>query len=140
MYYIIGLTGPLSSGKHVVAEYLKNKGFECYSLSQVVRDEAKLRGIKEEREKLQNLGNLLRETFGTGILADRIKKKLDYSKNIIIDGIRNPGEVTSLRELKNFILIGVTASKEIRFTRVLSRNRESDPKSFEEFLRLEGKR
>jgi len=136
---VIGLTGPIASGKDIVSKFLINKGYTYYSLSQVVRDEANSRNIKNDREQLQNLGNFLREKYGNGVLANKIIDKLDLSKNIIIDGIRNPGEVDSLRKIKNFILVGVNASKDTRFERLLKRNKISDPKTYKEFLRLEAR-
>ena len=139
MPFVIGLTGPIASGKDIASKFLINKGYIYYSLSQVVREEADSRNIKKDREQLQNLGNFLREKYGNGVLADKIIDKLDLTKNIIIDGIRNPGEVDSLRKIKNFILVGVNASKDTRFERLLKRNKISDPKTYKEFLRLEAR-
>ena len=57
---IIGLTGANASGKGEAAGYLKSKGFAYYSLSDILREEAKLRGIEPSRENLIKLGNELR--------------------------------------------------------------------------------
>ena len=74
---IIGLTGPLGSGKGVIAAHLQELGFKYYSLSNTVREEAKLRNIKFTRENLQKLGNLLREEFGVGVWAIKTMEKID---------------------------------------------------------------
>jgi len=136
---IIGLTGTISSGKGAVADFLKNKDYVYLSLSDEVREEARNRKIEVTRENLQNLGNELREKYGKGVLAARVIKKIASQRytNAIVDGIRNPEEVKELRKLPRFFLIAVDAPRELRFKRIVSRNRESDPKTFEEFLKVD---
>jgi len=136
---IIGLTGSISGGKGVVAEFLKEKGFSYFSLSNEVREEAKLKGIEFVREKLQDLGNELREKEGLGVLAKRVIKKINSEENIVIDGIRNPAEILELRKLPGFILISVDAPQKIRFERISKRARESDPRTWSEFLKVDNR-
>jgi dCMP deaminase len=132
---LIGLTGPLASGKGLLAEKLKSNGWTYYSLSQFVREEAKLQKIEETRENLINIGNKLRADFGLGILAERclhdVKARDDLEK-IVIDGIRNPGEVDILKHfVKSFFLVGVDAPTYLRYQRALARARTSDPVELE---------
>ncbi|MBI2107815.1 AAA family ATPase [Candidatus Woesearchaeota archaeon] len=70
---IIGLTGKNASGKGEAAAYLKKKGFEYHSLSDILREEATKRGIEHARENLINLGNELRSQFGPNYLAKKNK-------------------------------------------------------------------
>ena len=140
--FIIGLTGPKASGKGVIADFLKSKGFTYFSLSDIVREEARNRGLANYTTKqLQDIGNELRLKFGNSVLADRIIEKISKSNNLlfVIDGIRNPAEVMSFKKAfnENFILISITASREKRFQFMLSRNRPSDPKTWEEFLKID---
>ena len=130
---IIGLTGRIASGKGVLAKYLQKKGFSYLSLSQIVHEEARKRNIELTRKNLQDLGNELRIKHGPGILAKRIIKLIDDG-NFVIDGIRNHLEVLEFRNLKDFKLISLDAPKKLRYKRVLSRARESDPETWEEFL------
>ncbi len=136
---IIGLTGTLGSGKGAILEYLQSMGFKHHSTSNEVRKEAKLRGIEITRTALQNLGNEIREKEGGSALIGRILKKMDPYELNIIDGIRNPAEVRELKKLPNFFLIAIDAPKKIRFQRLLERNRESDPKTWEEFLEIDSR-
>jgi len=134
---IVGLTGSLASGKGVVSDFLKEKGFVYLSLSDELRELAKERKINLTRENLQNLGNELREQKGSGALAELIVNKIKNQqyRNVIVDGIRNPAEVKFIRNnLKNFFLLSVDASPKIRFERMKERNRESDPKTWDDFL------
>lgn len=138
---IIGLTGTLASGKDVISEYLKEKGFVYFSLSQEVREAAKERKIELTRENLQDLGNQLRKEKGIGALAKLVSEKIKNQNcsNAVIDGIRNPAEVEFLEGIENFSLIAVDAPQEIRFKRFINRNKESDPKTFEEFLKVDSR-
>ena len=134
---LIGLTGPNGGGKGEVARYLKGKSFEYHSLSDVIRDEIRLRGDELSRENLIQAGNDLRHRYGAAILAQRILARIEDDTNTVIDSIRNPAEVEVLRAGGHFRLVVVDATPDIRFRRIQSRNREADPQSYDEFLALE---
>lgn len=134
---IIGLTGRNCSGKGATADYLKSKGFYFHSLSDVIREEIRKRGLEVTRENLIRVGNELRTEHDHGYLAERILERLDHDRNYIIDSIRHPQEVETLRRRNDFTLLAVKASREIRFERIKARDREGDPKTWEEFLALE---
>ncbi len=136
---IIGVTGPIASGKSVLAELLMAKGFLRLTLSEEVREEAKKRGLPIERRALQDLGNQLRKEFGKGYWAERLLIKMQPGKNYVIEGIRNPGEVETLRKLPSFILIGISAPVEDRLEWILARNKDSDPKTREGILAIDAR-
>ena len=138
---IIGLTGSLAAGKGVVSEFLKEKGFVYLSLSDELRQIAKEKKIELTRKNLQDLGNQLRQAHGPTILADLALSKIEnqqYTK-AIVDGIRNPAEVNSLKKIKDFFFVCVDAPQEIRFERMKERDRESDPLVWEEFLKIDAR-
>jgi dCMP deaminase len=134
---IIGLTGKNGSGKTEVSEYLKNRGFEYHSLSDEIRNEIRRRGLEITREVLIDVGNGLREKFGSGILAERILSNLEQEHNYVIDSIRNPSEVDVLKRRKDFVLLAVEADLRVRFERSLKRGRENAARSFEQFMEEE---
>ena len=145
---IIGLTGKNASGKGEAANYLKTKDFIYYSLSDVLREEATKRNLEHSRDNLINLGNELREEFGPNYLAQQInlkineinKKILSSRKNFfVIDSIRSPFEAKELSKNKDFVLVGIDAPIELRFKRLLERNRLGDAKTLEEFKAQEEK-
>ena len=117
---IIGLTGKNAAGKGELAEYLKSKGFVYFSLSDALRDEATKQGLDHSRDVLIKLGTEMREKLGNGILASKINETIAELKNkdIVVDSIRNPGEIEELRKNNNFILIGVHTDSKIRFERL----------------------
>jgi dCMP deaminase len=135
---IIGLTGKNGAGKTEVCRYLESKGFVYYSLSDILREELKKIGKEITRENLINIGNKLRENFGSGVLAVKLLEKIG-NKNYCIDSIRNPQEIAEFRKREDFFLIGVKAPAEIGYQRIQNRKREEDKISFEEFRRLEEK-
>jgi dephospho-CoA kinase len=129
------VTGPNASGKGAVCDFLTTVGFAVYSLSDVIREEARLRGLPPEREHLIRLGNEMRETSGPGALAKGILSKIGL--RAVIDSIRNPAEVEVLRSLPSFVLLGIRAPVELRFARSVERARPGDPASLEEFKERE---
>jgi len=134
---IIGLTGTIAAGKSAVVEHLKKRGFEHYVYSDILRDEAKKRGIEETRENLQKLGNYMKKDAGNlGVLSKKLLEKVN-SDNAIFDGIRTPDEIKELRKHKDVVIIGIDASQKLRFERLKKRAREGDPKTFKEFKRID---
>jgi len=134
---IIGLVGENCSGKGTVSAYLEKKGFYYLSLSDAIREDLVSSGQSVTRENLIKKGNELRKEFGASVLAKRITLKIEKDRNYIIDSIRNPHEAKELLSLQDFILVYITANPELRFERMRIRAREADPKSYQEFLKLE---
>jgi dephospho-CoA kinase len=129
---IIGLTGPNAAGKGEVAAALLRLGFGYHSLSDVVRQEARRRGLTPTRENLIRVGNDLRRRLGPGVLARRVARHLRGRD--IVDSIRNPSEVEVLRGKRGFVLLGVDAPRRLRYRRSLRRGRPGDATSFREFV------
>jgi len=136
---IIGLTGKNGSGKGVVGDYLQEKGFLYYSLSDVLRKEAMGEGLALTRDHLFQLGNRLRSIRGPGVLGEMVREQLDLTRHCVVDSIRHPGEAKALKEITNFKLIAVEAPLKVRFERMCERARENDPKTYDAFLKLEEK-
>lgn len=138
---IIGLTGKNASGKGETAAYLKKKGFEYFSLSDILREEATKRGIEHTRDNLISLGNRLRKEFGADYLAKKINKKMQSShvEDFAVDSIRSPFEIEELRKNKDFVLVAIDAPIELRFERLVKRGRLGDAATLEEFKMQEEK-
>lgn len=139
---IIGVVGQIASGKGILVKYLTGKlGYTAYSLSSIVHEELEKSGTaKFTRQMLQDVGDKLRREEGDDVLARRMLNRLNQlnrPKKIIIEGIRNPGEIEFLKKNSNFVLIGVKATRELRFKRVLSRSKKWDPKNYEDFLKVD---
>ena len=132
---IIGLTGTNASGKGSAADYLREKGFRTYSLSDELRYLMRKRKIPTTRENFIKYGRYFREKHGNGYLA---KKAIARIKGYaVIDSIRNPGEIAELRKNKNFFLISFDAPVKIRFERSRKRGSKRDEKTLAEFIAKE---
>jgi len=141
---VIGVTGLDCSGKGEFVNILKNKGYHAISLSDIIRQEAKARGIEINRDNLISLGNQLRSEYGPGVLGFMavalIKKNPSYSDmNWVIESIRNPSEVEALKQnFPDFHLVEVFADSRIRWKRMSSRKRDpDDPRSYSEMIARE---
>jgi len=136
---IIGLTGPIAGGKGMVAELLKKKGFFYSSTSDRVREEIRKGEMEITRENLQKIADNLRNEFGGEILAKRTWEKVGKKggAKVVIDSIRGEAEVDFLKKKPNFYLIGVTAPRRLRYQRLASRQRESDPVGWKDFLKID---
>ncbi|MFA6016865.1 MAG: AAA family ATPase [Patescibacteria group bacterium] len=138
---IIGVVGQIAAGKGVLVNYLTSQlCFTSYSLSSIVHEELKKKGIQKfTRQTLQDLGDELRRGYGDEVLARRLFEAIKEQKktSIVIEGIRNPAEIVFLKKNHSFILIGVKANRELRFKRLLSRGKQWDPKTYEDFLKID---
>ncbi|MBN1350621.1 AAA family ATPase [candidate division KSB1 bacterium] len=132
----IGLTGTNASGKTSVVKYLRSKGFKCFSLSDIIREELVRRNLQENRENLFRIGNDLREQSGPAVLAQKTIEKLtdQYS---VIDSIRNVFEISALKTVPDFYLVAVDAPVEIRFARAQKRGRNENAPTLQDFINLE---
>ena len=140
-HIIIGVVGQIASGKGILVKYLTEKfDFVSFSLSSILHDELKKKGIKEfTRKTLQDMGDGLRRRYGDEVLAKRAINVLKAQKKgqVVIEGIRNPGEIEFLKKNLSFVLIGVKAKRELRFERLLSRAKHWDPKTWTDFVKVD---
>jgi dCMP deaminase len=131
---IIGLTGRNAGGKTTAGEVLAKRGFSYLSLSDVIREEAKKRGLADVRENLTALGNELRERHGPGALAELTVERMQSDRNYAVDSIRHPAEVAALKKAGSFSLFHIFAPLEARFERSLARDRAGDARTLQDFI------
>ena len=136
---ILGVSGLNGSGKGEVVRFLEARSFYALSLSDVIRDELRARGLEETRERMIATGRELRAGEGPGALAERLARRLVADRNYVIDSVRHPAEVQALRaRTGRFRLLWVEAAAGTRLARIRERARPGDPTSLEELRRLEG--
>lgn len=137
---IIGLVGPIASGKGVTKRYIEEKyqGKDC-RFSSILRDILNRVNLPTSRENLQKISTVLRQSFGEDLLAKAIS--IDASRLeagiVVIDGVRRMADIKYLRELPNFFLVKIDAEHTERHQRVIRRNENpgDDKKSFEDFVK-----
>ncbi len=124
---VIAFTGAFGSGCTESAKHLRDeRGFKYVALSTPLRALwSKEHGSADpQRFDLQKLGDQLRKDKGLGSLIDIALSDLPSSeKRIVIDGIRNLGEINRLRELYGyrFTLFSILSSPEARWSRISSK-------------------
>ncbi len=135
---IIGLTGTLGAGKGTVVDFFKEKGFEHFSVREFLIEEIKKRGLSVNRNNMVLIANQLREMHSPSFIVEQLYEKAKNKKgDCVIESIRTTGEVEALKKKENFYLIAVDAEPQIRYSRILTRQSETDNISYDEFLENE---
>jgi dephospho-CoA kinase len=135
METILGIVGQPSSGKDTVANYLETLGFVHISTANLIREEMKVLNLPLDRAHVSQFVIEKRKERGPGYLAEESIKKLDNINRAVISGFRNVAEIeiTRTKFSKNFILLAVQAPLLTRYNWALSRKRDGDQISFEQF-------
>ena len=132
----IGITGTLGAGKGTIVDYLvAQRGFRHYSVRDFLTREIERRGIPVDRDSMTQVGNELRAAHSPSWIVEQLYEQASASGcNCIIESIRTPGEVQSLRGKPNFYLFAVDADPKVRYQRVVLRGSATDHVSYETFL------
>jgi len=139
---IIGLAGTNGAGKDTLGEILaKYHGFIFITVSDFLREEAKKRGLKPEREPLRQISAEWRRKKGLGVLVDmavdEFKKTGKKFNGLVVGSLRNSGEAEAVKKAGG-IMVWVDADPKIRYQRVASRQRDKESQmAYEEFLKDE---
>lgn len=133
---IIGITGTIGAGKGTIVDYLVEKyAFQHYSVRNFLIDEAEKRGLPLNRDVYVAIANELREQNSPSFITDQIHKiAITNGGNAVIESIRTPGEIESLRRKGDFFLLAVDAEPHLRYDRIIVRNSETDKIDFDTFL------
>jgi dephospho-CoA kinase len=137
---IIGLTGRIGAGKETLTQFLRDKGFVYLESSKSLKDELARKSKEITRENMQDLGDELRGKYGVGAVMKLLLEiaNKDKTKNYVFDSLRNAREVDFLRNnVKKVFIIGIDAPQKLRFERIISRGKSSDPKTWNEFLKVD---
>lgn len=138
---VIAFVGLPLSGKSTAAKVAEEMGIPVVCMGDVVREEAKRRGLPQTDENLGRIAEELRKKEGMDAIAKRcipiIREKGMDTGVVVIDGVRGIAEVERFKKEfgDDFILINIEAPLEIRFQRALKRKRSDDITSIEELKR-----
>ena len=136
---IVGITGTLGAGKGTIVDYLtEQRGFIHFSVRAYLLEEIRRQGLPGNRDSMVIVANELRRRYGPSYVTDQLFFEAEQiGKNCVIESIRTPGEVFSLREKGNFFLFAVDARPETRYHRIQLRQSETDEISYATFLENE---
>ncbi len=133
---IIGLTGMPGSGKSLVVEASRELGYDVVTMGDVIREETAKRGLEPIPSNVGKVMLELRKIGGDAVVAEKCIPKITQktSQRIIVDGLRSFIEANVFKKrLSNFVLVTVHSSPQTRFTRLSTRGRSDDPKTWEVF-------
>ncbi len=135
---VIAFVGLPLSGKSTAAKVAEEMGIPVVCMGDIVREEAKRRGLPQTDENLGKIAEELRRKEGMDAIAKRcipiIREKGMETGVVVIDGVRGIAEVERFKKEfgDDFILINIEAPLEIRFQRALKRKRSDDITTIED--------
>jgi dephospho-CoA kinase len=122
------------SGKEEFIEVAAEFGFEIVRMGDLVREEARRRGLDPGDTSVGGLANQEREENGMGIWAERTIPKITGPR-VIIDGVRGIAEIKVFRDAfsSDLSVVSVEASSDTRYERIRSRGRRDATLTREQF-------
>jgi dephospho-CoA kinase len=130
---LIGVAGTLGAGKDTAASiFTDNYGYIHLSTGDAIRSEAMSRFGRVDRDTLHQVANSLRVAQGAGVLCLKAIETYDSSvislkegNGLVVSGIRAIAEAQVIKN-RGGLLLFVDAPIEMRYARLLARNREGE--------------
>lgn len=135
MNKVIALVGMCGSGKSVVSDYYKEKGYAYVYFGGVTMDELKRRGLEVNEKNEKFVREDLRKIHGMAAYAILTLPKIEEGLkkgNVICDGLYSWAEYKILKEKfgDSLIIVAVYAPPKLRYERLAKR--PVRPLTFEE--------
>ena len=130
---IVGMPG---AGKSLASTVAKQLGIPVFVSGDVIRLEAKKRGLEPTRTNLGRLMLEIRSNEGMGAVARRVLPLIQkaISPVVVYEGARNMEEIEELRKYYTVHSVAIHASPASRYWRLIRRKRRDQPKSWKQFL------
>ncbi len=125
---VLGVSGPIAAGKTTAARLVEHLGFRYCRFSEVLQEELKGTGQEINRRTLQSAGErAFNSRFGQRRLQNKLAKRVQGFRRIVIDGLRHPEDWAFARERWGFaaVHIHVDAPADLRASRYAGQSRES---------------
>ncbi len=124
---VLAFSGSIASGKSTLSLRIAEElNWQYASFGNHVRSVARVRGLEESREILQNIGqSLIEEGWKQFCWSVLCQARWASGEPLVIDGIRHVEAITTLRALifpLELLLIFIDTSESIRETRLSQRS------------------
>ena len=129
---IVGMPG---AGKSLASSVMKARGIPVFVSGDIIRAEARKRGLKFTRKNLGELMLDIRKREGMGAVAKRLVPLVEKVRGeyAVYEGARSVEEVDELRRRYRVITIAIHASSQARFQRLQRRGRSDRPRGWADF-------
>jgi dephospho-CoA kinase len=129
---IVGMPG---AGKSLASSVMKTRGIPVFVSGDIVRAEARKRGLKFTRNNLGQLMLKIRKEEGMGAVAKRLVPLVEKESTefVVYEGARSVEEVYELRRKYDVLVIAINASPRTRFRRLQRRGRSDKPRGWTDF-------
>ncbi len=129
---IVGMPG---AGKSLASSVIKAQGIPVFVSGDIIRAEARKRGLKFTRKNLGELMLKIRKEEGMGAVAKRLVPLVENARGefVVYEGARSVEEADELRRKYDVVTIAIHASPEARFRRLQRRRRSDRPRGLADF-------
>lgn len=119
---VIGLSGPIATGKTTAAKFIEGAGFAYGRFSQVLKQLLTDRGEEVNRKTLQAIGEEVNKLPGQRWLCTQLIKLLPEQGNLVIDGLRHPEDHAFMVESFGpaFVHAHIESSENVRASRYVA--------------------
>lgn len=132
---VIVTVGMPGAGKEEFLNVAKKYGFATIRMGDIVREETRKMGLPDTPKNVAKVASERREQHGPGYWATMVLPRVTEKKTLI-DGLRSDAELNIFRH--NFgdrlVTVGIHASPDTRYERILSRARGDDSVTLEECI------
>jgi len=121
---IIGLIAKQGGGKSSAAEFIRKRfGAASHRFSDPVREMCNAVGWPQERQKMQELAQIMRRIHSEDVLEQVVIRRCEDGEaaTAIADGIREPGDIRNLILREDFHVIWLKIPQRTRFGRLKER-------------------
>jgi dephospho-CoA kinase len=123
---LLAIVGMPGAGKGEAARVAKRMGFPVITFGDVIRDEAKKRGLPLTSESMAEVADWFHSGRGP-LMVKRLLAKIPksaYKRNfIVLDGPRSPGQIRLLKKIFDVKVLAIFLPDKMRWKRQLSRGR-----------------
>ena len=133
---VVAIAGMPGSGKSLLVETAKESGYEAVLMGDVVREEARRRGVEPNAQNIGSIMLELRRTEGASVIAKRCVPRITAASRsrVVVDGIRSLDEVEEFKKhFPKLALLAIHSAPETRFQRLFRRRRSDDAEKWAVF-------
>ncbi len=119
---VLGLSGPIATGKTTAAKFIEAEGYSYSRFSQVLKQMLEAQGIEANRATLQEIGDKVNKDPGQRWLCKQLIKLLPKCGNLVIDGLRHPEDHAFMVETFGpaFVHVHIESPEDIRSKRYVA--------------------